>query len=183
MVIAYNLETTPVTATMTGWNIDPGIWEITQGIDTKNADVADGPTETREPSFGRSESITITLPPRATTILTLKLKSPGTPYWSRPDLGISSDDISRQADGIHVRVHSLGAVKTPVSTLMVRDSAGRTVATTQIPELAAPTDLQPKTTEIVLKDPTLRTLQGGRVVIVPPQGTQEITDLNNAASF
>src|SRR5258708_1964830 len=34
-VIAYNLETAPVHATMTSWNIDPGVWEITQGVDTK----------------------------------------------------------------------------------------------------------------------------------------------------
>ena len=54
-VIAYNLETTPVHATMTGWNIDPGIWEITQGIDTNNDDVADGNLTTTTAAFERIE--------------------------------------------------------------------------------------------------------------------------------
>ena len=30
-IIAYNLDSAPVTASMTGWEIDPGKWEITQG--------------------------------------------------------------------------------------------------------------------------------------------------------
>jgi hypothetical protein len=182
-VIAYNLETKPVYATMTGWNVDPGVWTVTQGIDTNNDDVADGPTETSEPEFGRSQSIEIKLPPRATTILTLKLKTPGTPYWSRPDLGISAADISRQADGVHVRVHSLGSVAAPPSMVVLRDTAGQIIDTVQTPAIAAPNDLQPKTAEIVLKDPQQRTLKGGRVGIFPNKELGEITELNNSVQF
>ena len=32
-IIAYNLERAPVQATMTGWGIDPGRWEVVQGVD------------------------------------------------------------------------------------------------------------------------------------------------------
>ena len=34
-VIAYNLDDEPVSAQMTGWEIDPGEWEITQGLQAK----------------------------------------------------------------------------------------------------------------------------------------------------
>ncbi len=79
-VIVYNLEMTPVHATMTGWNIDPGVWEITQGIDTNGDDVAEIELTSRTNVFERSASLDFTFAPRATTVLTLKLKKPGTPY-------------------------------------------------------------------------------------------------------
>jgi hypothetical protein len=182
-VIACNLEATPVTATMTGWNIDPGVWTVTQGADTNNDDVADGPTESSEPEFGRSQSIEVKLPPHATTILTLKLKVPGTPYWSRPDLGISSADISRQADGVHVRVHSLGSVAAPASKVMLRDSAGNIIATVPMPALAAPNDLHPKTADVVLKVPAGTKLDGATLVVDPDNTLGEITTLNNSVSW
>ncbi len=182
-VIAYNLETAPVHATMTGWTVDPGRWEITQGVDANNDDGADGATETREAEFGRSQSLEVTLPARATTILTLKLKAAGTPYWSRPDLGISAEDISRQADGVHVRVHSLGSVPAPASTVILRDKDNKIVATVQTPPLDAPNDLLPKTAEIILKDPEQLTLKGGRIGIYPNKKLGEITELNNSVSW
>jgi len=40
-VIAYNLSTAPVGAELTGWNVDPGMWEITQ---------ASTPTTTTSPT-------------------------------------------------------------------------------------------------------------------------------------
>jgi hypothetical protein len=182
-VIACNLEATPVSATMTGWNIDPGVWTVTQGVDTNNDDVADGPTESSEPEFGRSQSIEVKLPPHATTILTLKLKAPGTSYWSRPDLGISAADISRQADGVHVRVHSLGSVAAPASKVMLRDSAGNIIATVPMPALAAPNDLHPKTADVVLKVPAGTKLDGATLVVDPNNTLGEITTLNNSVSW
>ena len=37
-IIAYNLDPVPVKAKMTGWEIDPGKWEITQGVQGASAD-------------------------------------------------------------------------------------------------------------------------------------------------
>jgi hypothetical protein len=178
-VIAYNLETTPVQATMTGWNIDPGVWEITQGVDTKNDDNADQSLETRTAVFERSRSLQLTLPPRATTVLTLKLKTPGTPYWSRPDLGISSLDVSVSAGQVHVKVHSLGSVPAPASSVAVRDAAGHVLATSAIPALAAPIDLVPKTADVVISLPAGSQLTGGSVELDPDHQFEEITEANN----
>lgn len=182
-VIAYNLENKSVLATMTGWNVEPGVWTVTQGVDTDNDDVADGAVETSEPSFGRSESIEFQLPPRAATILTLKLKASGVQYSQRPDLAISPEDISRQGDGVHVKLHSLGSVAAPPSLIALTDADGNPVATAQTPTIAAPLDLQPKTAEIVLKDPQLRTLKGGRIIIYPNKELGEITELNNSVKW
>src|SRR5207249_4264392 len=81
-VIAYNLEPLPVRATMTGWNIEPGIWDIAQST-----------LPSRTNAFERSTSLEFIFPPRALTEITLKLKSPSTAYWQRPDLAIGPEDV------------------------------------------------------------------------------------------
>ena len=182
-VIAYNLETSPVRATMTGWNLDPGLWEITQGLDTKNTDTADQSLATRTEKFERSSSLAFTLPPRATTILTLKLKTPGTPYWSRPDLGLDPQDVVIRGREVRVTVHSLGAVSAPAARLLARSRTGAIVATAAIPALAAPLDLQPKTATVVLTLPASADLTGGTIEIEPSAAIEELTALNNTVKL
>ena len=182
-VIAYNLETSPVRATMTGWNIDPGVWEITQGLDTNNDDTADQSLATHEEKFERSRPLDFTLPPRATTVLTLKLKTSGTPYWSRPDLGFTHDDVVVRADTLSVTVHSLGSVPAPASTLVLRDATGREIARVATPALAAPVDLQPKTAEVLLHLPAATPLDGATLVVDPDDALGEITVLNNTVQL
>ena len=180
-VIAYNLETTAVQATMTGWNVDPGVWEITQGLDGNDDDIAEGALETRTAVFERSQSIELTLPPRATTVLTFKLKTAGTPYWSRPDLGIDPEDVSVQGREVRVTVHSLGSVPSPESTLVLRDAAGRIGQTQKFAGLPAPVDLRPKTEVVILTLPDGFDPHGGTVEIDPDRHLEEITRGNNVA--
>jgi len=178
-VVAYNLETAPVHATMTGWNIDPGRWEIIQGIDTNNDDAADQALESRTVPFERSRSVAVTFAPRATTVLTFKLKTPGTPYWSRPDLGISGEDVSLQNDSMVVMVHSLGSVPTPESTIVLRTADGAIAASAPVPALPAPLDLVPKTTLVTLSIPAGVPMAGASIEIDPEHRLEEITTLNN----
>ena len=182
-VIAYNLDGLPVHAIMTGWNIDPGEWEISQGLDSKGTDTADQAIETRTAHFERSRSVDLTFAPHATTILNFKLKTPGTPYWQRPDLGIDSSDLTIDGRSMSVRVHSLGSVDAPASSLAVRDRAGRIIATAAVPPIPAPVDLFPKTADVHLLLPTNAALDGGSVELDPGHQLEEITIGNNRAKF
>jgi hypothetical protein len=182
-VIAHNLEASPVRATMTGWNIDPGIWEISQGIDSDNDDVADASIAARAQTFERSRSLEFNLPARATTVITLKLKSPGKPYWSRPDLGLAADDVTRRPDGLHVKIHSLGSVPAPATVLVLRDASGREISRAATPAIAAPNDLQPKIAEVTLALPSGASLSGATLALDPDDTLGEITRLNNSVAL
>ncbi len=182
-VIAYNLETLPVRAAMTGWNVAPGTWEITQGIDSRGRDTADREIRSWTASFERSQSVELTFAPRAATVLTFKLKTPGTPYWQRPDLGLSREDIAVEGGAVKVRVHSLGSVDAPASQLAFRDASGRIVATAGIPALPAPLDLFPRTADVILTLPGGVSAEGGSVEIDPGHALEEITKLNNRVSL
>lgn len=182
-VIACNLEPTPVRATMTGWNIDPGIWEITQGIDTNGDDNADLQLTNSMAAFERSGALEFTFAPRTTTVLTLKLKTPGRPYWQRPDLGIDRGDVQVFGREVRVRVHSLGSVPSPATTVVFRNRAGEIVATEKLHPLPAPVDLYPQTVEVALTLPDGATAAGGTVEIDPGHQIEEITRLNNVAKW
>jgi hypothetical protein len=182
-VIAYNLETAPVHATMTGWHLDPGLWEMTQGLDTNDDDVADAPVTTSIVPLARSRSVELTLAPRAATVLTFKLKTPGTPYWSRPDLGLDRQDVVITGREISVTVHSLGAVEAPAARVLLRSRTGDLLATATTPALAAPLDLTPKTATVTLTVPAGADLAGATVTIEPSLEIEELTALNNTVAL
>ena len=182
-VIAYNLETTAVHATLTGWNVDPGGWEIAQGIDSNNDDAADGEVSTRTAPFERSKSVEVTLPPRAATVLTFKLKQPGTPYWQRPDVGIDRQDVTIEGTKLRVRVHSLGSMPAPATTIALRDATGRVLGTANVPPIAAPIDLIPKTADVTVDIPAGASVAGATVELDPDHRVEEITTMNNAVKL
>lgn len=167
-IIVHNLDANPVKARMTGWDIDPGPWQLKQ----------DG--ESRQVEWGRSQELALTFAPEKETVLELKSTSKGTPYWARPDLGIGEDDVKTTGNQIEVKVHSLGAVDAPASKLVLRDAAGRVRASASIPPLKAPTDLLPKTAKVTLSGGKVA---GGTVSIEIGGSTPEITLLNNTVHF
>jgi hypothetical protein len=178
-VIAYNLETMPVRATLTGWAVDSGLWEIVQGIDTDGDDRPDHDLATRTAAFERTRELDLTLPPRATSVLTFRLKTPGTPYWQRPELGIDPQDVIVEGDTVHVTIHSLGSIDAPATTVALLDSAGRIVSSAALPAIPAPLDLVPKTGTVALSLPAGFSLSGSSVVIDPEERLGEITRCNN----
>ena len=80
---------------------------------------------TKTVAFERSKSIAITFAPRTTTVIELTLKTKGTPYWSRPDLGIDPEDVKIDGAKMTVTVHSVGSVEAPASKLVLRDKEGK----------------------------------------------------------
>jgi hypothetical protein len=98
-------------------------------------------------------------------------------------LGFTSDDVSRANDGLHVKIHSIGSVPAPASTLVLRDATGKELARVATPALAAPIDLQPKTADVVLKVPSGAKLDGATLVVDPENALGEITALNNTVKL
>jgi hypothetical protein len=167
-ISAYNLDTKPVAAAMTGWNVDPGEWSMS---------VNGGPAQAV--TFERTKSLDVTFAPRATTTIELRLVSKGVPYWSRPDLGISERDVRVSGRRIRVTVHSVGAVDAPASVVIIRDTAGRTIASASAPALKAPLDLRPKSTDVVLTVPAKANLEGASISVEMGGSVPEITLRNN----
>jgi len=177
-IIAYNLDEVPVKAHMTGWEIDPGKWEMTQGTTAKEDAPVVGKT-TRTVAFERSSELPVTFAPGTTTVIELTLKEKGVPYWSRPDLGIDPDDVKIAGGTVSVTVHSLGAIDAPPAKVVLRDRSGKVLATATTPELKAPVDLLPKTAVVTLALPSGAELKGGTVTIESSGGVPEITQKNN----
>jgi hypothetical protein len=181
-IIAYNLESSPVTARMTGWEVDPGEWEIKQGVQGSDGEALRD-VSTRTETFERSRDVALTFAPHATTVLELKLVTKGVPYWSRPDLGIDPEDVKVTGRQVQVTVHSLGAVDAPASKVVLRDQAGKVLATADVPALKAPVDLVPKTVSVTLTLPAQADWKGGSVTIESSGTTPEITQKNNRVQF
>lgn len=188
-IIAYNLDPVPVSARMTGWEIDPGQWTMTlgtqQGIGDSppavNAPVKDLTTRTID--FERSKDVEVTFAPRTTTVIDLKLAAKGVPYWSRPDLGIDPEDVKVDGQRMTVTVHSVGAVDAPESKLLVRSRDGKTITTGNVPALKAPVDLEPKTALVSIAIPAGADLEGATVTVQCGGNTPEITKMNNSVTM
>jgi hypothetical protein len=167
-----------VKALMTGWEIEPGKWEMTQGIQGNEETAVRNPT-TRTIDFERGQDVEVTFEPRTTTVIELKLVSKGAPYWTRPDLGIDPGDIRVEGGKMTVKVHSLGAVDAPASRVVLRDRDGKVLAAADVPALKAPSDLMPKTAEASLALPANADWHGGTVTVEMSGGGPEITLRNN----
>ncbi len=181
-ILAYNLDDKPITAKMTGWEVDPGEWEIRQGTQ-ENENQAPANFSSRVATFERSRSIDVTFAPRTTTVLELRLKQKGTPYWSRPDLGIDPEDVKITGRRITVKVHSLGAVDALPAKVVLRDVSGKILATTTTPPLKAPIDLIPKTAVVAFRVPTNANLDGGTIAIESTGDVPETTLMNNSVKL
>ncbi len=177
-IIVHNLDAVPVKTQMTGWEIDPGQWEITQGIQASPE--GDGSIVKKwTAEFERSRDLALTFAPHTTTVMELKLVSKGVPYWSRPDLGIGPEDVKVKGQTMKVTVHSVGAIDAPQFRVVLRDRLGKVVATIQAAPLKAPLDLCPKTEDVSLSLPANADWKGGSVSIEMSGDVPEITQMNN----
>lgn len=177
-VIAYNLDQKPVEATMMLWNIEPGTWELVQGLDLNGDELVDTTFSKQSITLERSKGVQLTLVPRAATILTLRLQSKSTPYSLRPDLGIGWEDVALEGNTVRVKVHSLGSVATSATTAaLIRDK--KVIATVAVPAIPAPIDLTPKYVDVTIPLPPGTTADGCSVQIDPENTQNEITLNNN----
>ncbi|MCX6334445.1 MAG: hypothetical protein NT092_09090, partial [Bacteroidia bacterium] len=183
-IIAYNLDLIPVNTDMTVWDVKPGQWRIHQGIDTNDDQQIDSGATERIVELNRGELLNIVFAPRKYNIVSMELVRPAEKgYWERPDLGIGPDDIKISGEMVTVRVHSLGAVDTPATTLELRDAMGKLVVTAQVPPLEAPLDLKPKWTDISFTVAEGTDLSHGSVKVDPMGKIQQITRRNTIVTW
>lgn len=138
-VEAYNLSAKPIKAAMTGWMIAPGTWQMSgPGLKPKTF------------TFEKATSVDLTFAPGKTTKLEFKLVQPGEATADRADLAIGADDVVVKGDSVAVTVHSLGAKPAAGGKAELIGTKGQVLASVAVPALAAPLDLIPKTTAVVL---------------------------------
>jgi hypothetical protein len=82
-----------------------------------------------------------------------------------------------------VTVHSLGAVDAPASKVVLRDRAGKVLASAHASALKAPLDLMPKTETVSLTLPRGADWKGGSVSVEISGRLPEITQMNNRVQF
>ena len=180
-IVAYNTDTTPVTATMTAWDVEPGRWTVAQATGEGLTRIPEGAAAGPPVDLERSAGIPVTFAPRTTTVVEMRLVSKGTPYWRRPDLGISREDVATNGATIRVTMHSLGAEAAPSATLVLRDRSGRVLGRVATPALPAPLDLRPRRAHVVLRAPAGADLTGGSLAI--ESAGPEVTQRNNVVRF
>ena len=178
-VIAFNLEEVAVEAEMTAWQLDPGMWKLTMGIDRDGDHEIDEVRREETVRLERSRSVAVRFVPKQSTILELELVSESQSQWQRPDLGIGRDDLRISGDQIEVTVHSLGSVPAPAGQLVLEDRSGRQVAAVEVPALEAPLDLEPRTAVVTLPVPAGAGALSGYSVRVELAQQEEITERNN----
>ncbi len=182
-IIMFNILNDPQRVNMTGWDVEPGSWEVTEGIDSNGDDTPDTAITTRTVAFERTGEIAFTIPPRKNYIIQAELKEKGTPYWSRPDLGIGKDDVRVKDGKVAVTVHNLGSVDSPATAIALVDASGNVISRSQVPALKAPLDLKPKTATVTLALPKKAAAAGCRVVVDPEKRMMEITRVNDTVAI
>jgi hypothetical protein len=164
---------------MTGWNVAPGQWRITQGVSKGNDGKLDSNAKTQEVAFEKSAAIDIDFPAGRTTVLQLERIKATTPVELRPDLAIGHSDVRVTADAIEVTVHSLGHADAPAGFVVLEDARGKGLARAAFPALVAPRNLQPITTQVRLPLTNASNLKKAQLRVVTEGNVPEITELNN----
>ena len=178
-LVVYNLSDETVNADIIGGEIDPGKWRVSYGVDTTGDEIADNGIISSELSFERSKRVAVSFVPKAYTIVTLEKIEDGVDYWERPDLGIELCDVAYYAHGMNVRIHSLGAVDSPETTIALKNANGEVLKVCDIPVIEAPADMWPRYWDAIFNLHGVDSLEGCYLEIDPDNKLCEITRTNN----
>ncbi len=183
-IIAYNLENKPVNAEMTLWDVLPGNWSMTTGIDTDDDQIPDNDLSESSVNPGGGEMLKLTFAPRKYTIISLELKeSAEQGYWELSDIAIGKEDITVSENEITVRVHNIGAVISPETEIVVRDSKGIQIGSAIVPPVEAPVDLKPRCTDIKISIPSGTGHTATKIELDPEHKIKQITRRNDSVSW
>jgi hypothetical protein len=175
---------------MRTWQLEPGLYELKQGIDVNDDGEPDEMLSNKEIQITeRIGAINIDVPALKKFAVSIRqLHSFPVQYFSLADIALAASDISvRKAeqgtDGsndIAVRVHNIGNIPSlHVKVDLTID--GVVTGSSVIDRLDAPNNLEPKWKEIIFRNIDLKGKHNISVRINTKQ--HEITRLNNSASF
>ena len=183
-IIAYNLEKDTVNSTMSVWNIQPGQWKVSQGVDVNDDQRTDKELKERIVKLERGNKLDLSFPPIKYGIVHLELvKKAEKDYWERSDLAISEDEIKIEKNKIIVRIYNQGAVTSKNCVITYKDNVGNVIDKAMIPSLEAPLDLIPKWVDITLNIPGGIRLGNGIIELDPDKINTEITRINNTVKL
>jgi len=177
-ITSHNLGNRTISADMTGWNVASGTWRIRAGVDADGDGRIDGTPTERTVRLETSSAVPMQFRPGRTELFEFERVVAGSPVETRADLGVGRGDVQVDGQRVRVTVHSLGHVATGAGVAILEDTTGREIARTDVPAMAAPDDLEPKTTHVTLMIPAGH--RGGlRVRVALADGGEEVTLLNN----
>ncbi|RXD06790.1 LamG domain-containing protein [Sphingomonas sp. UV9] len=177
-VIAYNTSDHVQRATMSTWTVAAGRWSMQASSSTDGGKTLSPIGSAQAVTLERSAGTDVSFAPGA-TVFDFALVEAGTPVDERADLGIGTDDIVVRDRTVAVTVHSLGARDTKGGRADLVDAAGKAVASANIPPLAAPLDLHPRTATVKLAIPARLDPATLTVHVALSEDEPEITQANN----
>jgi len=179
-VIAFNMSGRPVTAQMVGAMMTPGRWQVTRGVDANGDNRADAASPAGTVRLERGLATPLSFPPGQTVVYDFTLDQRAADPATRPDIGISADDLVRRGATLTLRVHGLGAVATPPGRVTVTDASGRSLGGARFGALAPPSDLLPKTHNVRVRLAG-RSVGSLNVAVTLDGDPDEVTRANNQA--
>ncbi|MBR1920162.1 MAG: hypothetical protein IJ831_11120 [Spirochaetales bacterium] len=181
-LIICNISDHAVEADMLGAEMTPGRWSYSFGIDESDSDRIENLLCEGELYWERGLPLHLSIPAGRTCVFDAHLveKSSDLPQ-DRYDLGISRDDLFLFEHGLNVRIHSLGAVPSPEGIKVVLKRPDGSVALDcELPSIEAPTDLYPRTWDVIFNTWQIEDLTGYTVEIDPESKGHETTRNNNS---
>ncbi|MCB0729558.1 MAG: hypothetical protein KDC88_00885 [Ignavibacteriae bacterium] len=175
----FNMDENKIKVECNSWNLLPGNWKVTQGIDTNDDGIAETEISSRTITFERSKPIEFIFPSHKNIIVDLKLVQKGLDYSERCDLAVGKDDIKIDDKIVNITVHNLGAINSRETNIVLKSLEGKIVSEAYIPEIKAPNDLIPKIADVTLNIPDGINLNSLSIQIDPEEKLTEITRENN----
>ena len=167
----FNTEEQPVSVTMEGFEVLGGKWTLKKENTSTLV------------TFGRGKHVKLTLPPRCSYRIEMKLRGKGTDYNQLTDWAIDQKDITIEKGNIQVCLHNLSGKDAPRALVVLTDPSGKVLSQSSSSFLAAPNDLNARTTRVQLSCPEGVSLKGCRIVIDPNNEIDEIYENNNQVAL
>jgi len=178
--LVYNFADKPLAGRFRLWTLDHADYLLLVGPDA-NGDDAPDRTDREEPvEVLRATAIPLALPPKAVTVVELRLTKRLEDEWERADLALSPREVRIEGGTVHAIAHNLGSRQADSFEAALVDADGKVRVRKTLGPLEAPLDLVPRRLPFAL-DGLPRGARGWAVVLDPDGRVPELFEGNNRA--